>query len=64
MKSNFPSVVIFTVTFLSLTLHHRASCFETDINYNISTESFSEKELNAKTISSGKGFEKTLAAQF
>ena len=64
MKSNFPSVVIFTVTFLSLTLHHRASCFETDITSNISTESFSEKELNAKTISSGKGFEKTLAAQF
>jgi len=64
MKSNFPSVVIFTVTFLSLTLHHRASCFETDITSDISTESFSEKELNAKTISSGKGFEKTLAAQF
>jgi Kef-type K+ transport system membrane component KefB len=63
MKGVFRSLVIFTVTFLSLSLL-RANCFETDIFYDISTDLIQEKELNAKTSSSGKGFEKTLAAQF
>ena len=53
-------LVIFTVTFLSLSLL-RANCFETDIFYDISTDLIQEKELNAKTSSSGKAL-KTLAA--
>ena len=63
MKGVFRSLVIFTVTFLSSSLL-RANCFETDIFHDISTDLIQEKELNAKTSSSGKGFEKTLAAQF
>ena len=56
--------MIFAVTFLS-SLLQRANCFEADFSSTIPTvsDSFQEKEYNAKT-SSGKVFEKTLAAQF
>lgn len=56
--------MIFAVTFLS-SLLQRANCFEADFSSTIPTvsDSFQEKEYNAKT-SSGKAFEKTLAAQF
>ncbi len=56
--------MIFAVTFLS-SLLQRANCFEADFSSTTPTvsDSFQEKEYNAKT-SSGKVFEKTLAAQF
>lgn len=56
--------MIFAVTFL-FSLLQRANCFEADFSSTIPTvsDSFQEKEYNAKT-SSGKVFEKTLAAQF
>ena len=56
--------MIFAVTFLS-SLLQRANCFEADFSSTTPTvsDSFQEKEYNAKT-SSGKAFEKTLAAQF
>lgn len=56
--------MIFAVTFLS-SLLQRANCFEADFSSTTPTvsDSLQEKEYNAKT-SSGKAFEKTLAAQF
>lgn len=56
--------MIFAVTFLS-SLLQRANCFEADFSSTTPTvsDSLQEKEYNAKT-SSGKVFEKTLAAQF
>mmetsp|Transcript_5651 Transcript_5651/g.16456 ORF Transcript_5651/g.16456 Transcript_5651/m.16456 type:complete len:599 (-) Transcript_5651:5217-7013(-) len=64
MNPIFRSLMIFAVTFLS-SLLQRANCFEADFSSTIPTvsDSFQEKEYNAKT-SSGKVFEKTLAAQF